>query len=156
MVDLRLHLGDATELQVEVVPDVVQNVAALVQDLNDTVELGACHSAARACRYTRKRTDLSGNARHRRRGNPKWITCTKSRHPLADRGPDGRNIGCAGVLESYIVADAAMPGGQPKPGAVPGAVGTSGTTPADLDLRLLRQGNHCDGSAVRRPPRGWR
>jgi hypothetical protein len=36
----------------------------------------------------------------------------------------------AGVLEDYILADAAAPSGQAKPGAVPGAVGTSGTTPS--------------------------
>jgi hypothetical protein len=37
----------------------------------------------------------------------------------------------AGVLEDYILADAAAPSGQAKPeAAVPGAVGTSGTTPS--------------------------
>ena len=40
----------------------------------------------------------------------------------------------AGVLEDYILADAAMPSGQAKPGAVPGAVGTSGTTPASGNM----------------------
>jgi hypothetical protein len=30
LIDLRLHLGDSTELQVQVVPDVVENAAALV------------------------------------------------------------------------------------------------------------------------------
>ena len=40
----------------------------------------------------------------------------------------------AGVLEDYILADAATPGGQAKPGAVPGAVGTSGSTPASGNM----------------------
>jgi hypothetical protein len=36
----------------------------------------------------------------------------------------------AGVLEDYILADASRPTSQPKPGATPGATGTSGTAPA--------------------------
>ena len=35
----------------------------------------------------------------------------------------------AGVLEDYILADAAMPAGQSARGATPGATGTSGTMP---------------------------
>jgi hypothetical protein len=40
----------------------------------------------------------------------------------------------AGVLEDYILADASVAGTQAKPGATPGATGTSGTTPSSGNL----------------------
>jgi hypothetical protein len=64
MIDLRLYLGDAMELQVQVMADVVENRAALIQDLNDAIQLGARHSAAPGRGYARKRADLSRSSRH--------------------------------------------------------------------------------------------
>jgi hypothetical protein len=40
----------------------------------------------------------------------------------------------AGVLEDYILADASVAGTMSKPGATPGATGTSGTTPASGNM----------------------
>ena len=40
----------------------------------------------------------------------------------------------AGVLEDYILADAAMPAGQAKSEGAPGAVGTSGSAPASGNM----------------------
>jgi hypothetical protein len=40
----------------------------------------------------------------------------------------------AGVLEDYILADASAPSSQAKPGATPGATGTTGTTPASGNM----------------------
>lgn len=40
----------------------------------------------------------------------------------------------AGVLEDYILADASVAGTQAKPGATPGATGTSGTTPSSGNM----------------------
>lgn len=40
----------------------------------------------------------------------------------------------AGVLEDYILADATMTAGQARPGATPGATGTSGTVPTSGNM----------------------
>ena len=40
----------------------------------------------------------------------------------------------AGILEDYILADASAPSAQSKPGATPGATGTSGATPASGNM----------------------
>jgi hypothetical protein len=62
LVDLHLHLGDAMELQVQVMPDVVENAAALVQDFDDPIELSTRDSAVYTCRYSGKRPDPSRRA----------------------------------------------------------------------------------------------
>jgi hypothetical protein len=40
----------------------------------------------------------------------------------------------AGILEDYILADASVAGAQTKPGATPGATGTTATTPASGNM----------------------
>jgi hypothetical protein len=55
------------------------------------------------------------------------VGCLYRESQVPGRTPNA--IERAGVLEDYILADAAMPA-PPRPGAPSGAVGTSGTTPS--------------------------
>jgi hypothetical protein len=64
MIDLRLHLGDTVKLQIQVVADVVKNPAALVQDLNRAIELGAGDTTALWFRDARKPRDLARATRY--------------------------------------------------------------------------------------------
>jgi hypothetical protein len=59
MIDLRLHLGDTVKLQIQVVADIVKNPAALVQDLNRAIELGAGDTTAPWFRDARKPRNLA-------------------------------------------------------------------------------------------------
>jgi hypothetical protein len=57
-VQFSLKLRDPLELHFLVVPNVVENPAALVQQIDDAVELGACHVHALGFRNSARLTDV--------------------------------------------------------------------------------------------------